>query len=116
MIKTKSIYAPREDSDGKRILVTRYYPRGIRKSHFDIWDRRLAPSKELLADWKANKLTESEYSERFFKEMKTEQSKIAIDSVSAMTLNETVTLLCIEKEDGTFCHRHLLKKLMTIYF
>ena len=35
MIRTKSIYDPKEESDGIRILITRYWPRGIKKEHFD---------------------------------------------------------------------------------
>ncbi|MGH9997206.1 MAG: DUF488 family protein, N3 subclade, partial [Nitrososphaeraceae archaeon] len=39
MIKTKSIYVKKEDIDGTRILITRFYPRGIRKENFDRWYR-----------------------------------------------------------------------------
>lgn len=34
MIKTKSIYDPKEENDGIRILITRYWPRGIKKRTF----------------------------------------------------------------------------------
>jgi len=45
LIKTKSIYDKKELSDGTRILITRYYPRGIGKEKFDRWYRELSPSK-----------------------------------------------------------------------
>ena len=35
MIRTKSIYDPKEENDGIRILITRYWPRGIKKEYFD---------------------------------------------------------------------------------
>ena len=42
MIRTKSIYDPKEESDGIRILITRYWPRGIKKEHFDKWYKELS--------------------------------------------------------------------------
>ena len=112
MIKTKCIYSPKEESDGLRVLVTRFYPRGVKKTHFDIREINLAPSKELLQDWKEHKLTESGYTERYLKEMQCEASQHAIMSIADRGKSETVTLLCFEKEDGSFCHRHVLKKLI----
>ena len=52
MTKTKCLYDPVEQSDGDRILVTRYWPRGISREHLAItdWLRELAPSKELIRD------------------------------------------------------------------
>ena len=35
-------------SDGEIILITRYWPRGIKKEHFDRWDKELSPSRNLL--------------------------------------------------------------------
>ncbi len=32
MIKTKCHYYPKDISDGERILITRYWPRGIKKN------------------------------------------------------------------------------------
>ena len=112
MIKTKCIYGPKEESDGLRVLVTRYYPRGVKKTHFDIWDRNLAPSKELLLDWKEGKLTEQDYTDRFVAEMQNETSQRDILNFAEKARSETITLLCFEKEDGSFCHRHILKKMI----
>ena len=49
MIKTKSIHDTPEASDGKRIVITHYWPRGYSKEKLDVtWDRpwrhELAPS------------------------------------------------------------------------
>ena len=56
MIKTKSIYESIENSDGTRILITRYWPRGIKKEHFDRWYKDLSPSKKLLKDYKEGRI------------------------------------------------------------
>ena len=44
-----------DELDGTRILVMRFWPRGVRKSHFDEWHRDLAPSAELLKWCQANR-------------------------------------------------------------
>lgn len=49
MVKTKRIYDPASPDDGKRILINRLWPRGIKKeeAHIDEWLRDIAPSSEL---------------------------------------------------------------------
>lgn len=46
MIKLKRIYDPYVDSDGRRILVDRLWPRGIEKedARMDLWLKDIAPS------------------------------------------------------------------------
>src|ERR1043166_6277234 len=49
MIKLKRVYAPAEPGDGRRFLVDRVWPRGIRKedAHVEAWLKDAAPSDEL---------------------------------------------------------------------
>jgi len=112
MINTKSVYNPVAKSDGKRFLVSRYWPRGISKEQLKItnWIRDLAPSKELLKDWKNKSVTWQEYEQRYFKEMENKQK--FIEELADLAATETITLLCFEKEDNPHCHRHLLKQLI----
>ncbi|HEY8949350.1 MAG TPA: DUF488 family protein [Rhizomicrobium sp.] len=49
-IKIKRIYEKPERSDGKRILVDRLWPRGVKKSAVDIWIKDVAPS-DALRKW-----------------------------------------------------------------
>ena len=67
MIKTKRLYDPVEESDGDRILVTRYWPRGVSKKRLSItdWLQNLAPSKELVNDWKKQKILWEGYTLRY---------------------------------------------------
>jgi uncharacterized protein YeaO (DUF488 family) len=48
-IKIKRIYEPPEDTDGKRILVDRLWPRGMSKERaaLDSWAKAIAPSSDL---------------------------------------------------------------------
>lgn len=48
-VKIKRVYDESESSDGKRILVERLWPRGIKKEELkmDLWLKNVAPSTEL---------------------------------------------------------------------
>jgi uncharacterized protein YeaO (DUF488 family) len=49
MLKIKRIYDPVSANDGRRILVDRLWPRGIKKegAKIDEWLKDIAPSDEL---------------------------------------------------------------------
>ena len=49
ILKTKRIYDPAEESDGRRILVDRLWPRGMKKerARLDAWAKEITPSPEL---------------------------------------------------------------------
>lgn len=49
MISIKRAYEPRTRADGRRILVERLWPRGMKKEalHADAWMKEVAPSTQL---------------------------------------------------------------------
>ncbi len=49
MIKVKRVYEPSQSGDGVRILVDRFWPRGIRKQDLPAreWLKEVAPSRDL---------------------------------------------------------------------
>src|SRR5574340_1519827 len=49
MVKLKRVYDQPEKADGKRVLVDRLWPRGIKKeaARLDLWLKDIAPSDEL---------------------------------------------------------------------
>jgi uncharacterized protein YeaO (DUF488 family) len=112
VVKTKSIYEPAEEEDGIRVLITRYYPRGVKKSHFDYWLRELSPSKELLFSYKEDKTSWSEFKINLLSEIK--DNKDSLDAIYALnnySQFDNVTLLCYEKA-GNPCHRYLIRDLV----
>lgn len=48
-IRTRRAYEPAEPGDGVRVLVDRYWPRGVSKeeAELDAWAKKVAPSDEL---------------------------------------------------------------------
>ena len=105
---TKSVYAPREHGDGLRVLVTRFYPRGVKKGHFDRWARELAPSPELLGEYRDKKITWGEFADCYRAEI---QGNPENRNMMAELRTIDATLLCYEPE-GTPCHRHLLREVI----
>jgi uncharacterized protein YeaO (DUF488 family) len=62
MIRTeKTVYDPAEESDGKRILVMRTWPRGVPKNKVDIRNKELGTEKELIRRWKAWEVAWAEF-------------------------------------------------------
>lgn len=112
MIKTKSIYDPVEEDDGMRILITRYYPRGVKKEKFDIWIRTLAPSKELLKGYKCGIFSWEVFEEDFIDEMrKSIESSKELSRITEASKTKNITLLCYERDEH--CHRYLVKDLIS---
>lgn len=109
MIKTKCLFAPVEESDGTRIVVSGGCPSGI---SFDEHSLELAPSKKLLYDYKYHGLSWKGYERKFTWLMtgRRAQGKI-IELAKRSRDGEIITLLCFEKTDEK-CHRRLLKDLI----
>ena len=112
MIKTKSIYKPIEEEDGLRVLITRWYPRGVKREKYDIWVRELAPSAELLKKYKNSEIEWADFSKSLLSELRDNMDSIeAIHTLQTKGDMENITLLCHEK-DGEPCHRHMVKNLI----
>ena len=112
-----------EPADGTRILVMRYWPRGVERSRFDAWMRHLAPSSALLkafhdladtpplfADDSLRTVAWLALMERYKVEMASQQPELA--GLHRRHLDgETLTLLC-GCHDPQRCHRTVLASLI----
>lgn len=111
-VKLKRIYAPAEPDDGYRLLVMRFWPRGVRKDAIHGWNKGLAPTQGLLAAFNSGVLDWEDYSQRYFSEMANrEDSVVALASLCEQARCELVTLLCWCAEENR-CHRSLLRDLV----
>ena len=111
-IATKRIYDPPSPDDGHRLLVMRYWPRGVRMERVDAWDRGLAPSRELLGDLNSGAIDRLEYRRRFRLEMADRPESVAsIEALKVQIKDNTVTLLCWCPDEDR-CHRGLLRELI----
>ncbi len=110
MVKTKSIYEPPAAEDGLRLLVMRFWPRGIRGEKVEAWEKRLAPSAELVKEWKTNRIAWNEFTRRYREEMKGQTE--VLEEWRLKARRQTVTLLCGCREEET-CHRSLLARIIS---
>ena len=72
MIQIKRVYEGADAKDGRRWLVDRLWPRGIKKDalHMDSWLRDVAPSLELCR-WFAHEPPKwPDFKKRYFRELK----------------------------------------------
>lgn len=69
MIRLKSIYAEVGPEDGTRILVMRWWPRGVKKERIDEWFRDVSPSRALLQAHQAKEITAPRFFEKYRREM-----------------------------------------------
>lgn len=92
-IKIKRIYEPYEATDGKRILVDRLWPRGMKKesAHLDEWMKEIAPSTELRKWFHQNTAQWQEFTSRYTIELK--QNNAVDKLLDIINKNNTVTLL-----------------------
>ena len=125
MFKTKSVHTPVEPGDGLRILAARGRGRGLPADRFDVWMANLGPSEALLEAILAGRISWSEFSRRYLKELretggvdsrnqriKNHGQKFTLRLLQHLAERQTVTLLCHCAEDEPHCHRHLLKAML----
>jgi len=98
MIKVKRIYDPVSPDDGKRILVDRLWPRGIKKNEAEIneWLKDIAPSDGLRKWFSHDPNKWQEFKNRYIKELKNNSE--LIERLKAVAKKEKVTLLFSAKD------------------
>ena len=111
VIIEKTVYDKPSVSDGKRILVMRLWPRGVRKESVDVWFKEVGTERDLIKEWKAGKVDRPEYERRYYQMMKGEDQMRLVREIAGYARDGPVTLLCSCK-DPEKCHRSLLKKLV----
>jgi len=108
------------------ISVFRKFKEEYHDAHFELITRKhikmdystysdyLAPSKELLDETKATKMSFEDYTNRFINEIKnSERAKERIKILrNAAKRGKTIFLVCFEKDPET-CHRSIVKKIVT---
>jgi uncharacterized protein YeaO (DUF488 family) len=108
-IATKRVYEPAAAADGTRVLIMRYWPRGIRKEKVDVWLRELAPPIPLLRGFLDGKVTWAQYRPRYLAGLRRPEAQAALAEARRLARRRRVTLLC-GCADPKRCHRTLLQK------
>ncbi len=105
------MYDPPSDADGRRILVTQYWPRGVPRNRIDEYVRVVAPSRELVRAYKDGRIDWPSFRKTYLAEMERPEAAAAIGRLADLSRREDITLLCVCRE-GENCHRYLLRDLV----
>lgn len=95
-VKLKRVYEAASQTDGKRILVDRIWPRGVskEKAALDEWFKEIGPSKELRQWFNHEDDKFPEFAKKYRKELQTGEQKASYDKLKEIQKeNETITLL-----------------------
>jgi uncharacterized protein YeaO (DUF488 family) len=92
-VRLKRAYEPASGADGKRVLVDRLWPRGVKKTdaQIDEWMKEIAPSTELRKWFAHDPERWAEFQRRYKKELKAHDDEIA--RLRAMAKKGRLTLV-----------------------
>ncbi len=98
-ISLKRVYEKPSPEDGKRILVERLWPRGLKKSEarIDDWLKDLAPSTELRKWFSHDPSKWDEFRKRYSKELETKPDLVL--KLAEETRKNKVTFVFASKEE-----------------
>jgi uncharacterized protein YeaO (DUF488 family) len=96
-IKIKRVYEKPERSDGKRILVDRLWPRGVKKDAIDLWLKDVAPSDELRNWFHHEEPKWAVFRSKYRKELA--QNKEAVQELKKAMKGKTATLVYGAKDE-----------------
>lgn len=100
-IRSKRIYDEVSDADGKRILVDRLWPRGIKKENaqIDWWAKEITPSNE-LRKWYHEDIENrwEEFQQKYQTELQNSTTQLA--ELHQIVEKNDVTLVTAAKNQG----------------
>ncbi|MER7370737.1 DUF488 domain-containing protein [Nonomuraea wenchangensis] len=96
----RRIYEESSPEDGRRVLVDRVWPRGMRKedAHLDEWLREVAPSSELRKWYSHDPGRFPEFRRRYLDELRDDGHRPAADHLRELASQDRLTLLTATKD------------------
>ncbi len=115
MIRLKRVYDPPDPGDGRRFLVERFWPRGMKKERLslDAWVRDVAPS-DALRRWFAHDPKKwEEFQRRYFAELdrKPEAWRPLLEAARQGTITLLYSARHLEHNNAVALRAYLKKKL-----
>lgn len=99
-VKLKRAYEPPSRSDGKRVLVDRLWPRGVRKTEakIDEWMKDVAPSTALRKWFGHDPARWPEFQDRYAEEVSRHPEQL--DRLRALAREGTLTLVFSARDEA----------------
>ncbi len=117
MFKSVRLGTPRTKGEGLRIGTARFLPRGVRKkdyarlNYFDIWLPTLAPSRELIRQFRDEKMSAAAFFRRYRSEMNRTEPRQLIDLLARIAERTPISIGCYCPDESA-CHRSILAELI----
>jgi uncharacterized protein YeaO (DUF488 family) len=94
-VRLERVYDPPSNARGKRVLVDRLWPRGVKKEdlHLDLWARDLAPSTALRKWFGHDPQRWDEFAKRYRAELRDPAKKSLLDELRGLARRGSLTLL-----------------------
>ncbi len=98
LLGAKRIYDKAEIVDGRRVLVDRLWPRGVKKStsNIDLWMKDVAPSDDLRKWFDHDPAKWIEFKKKYKKEL---EGNKAFETLLNMVKESDITLIYASKDD-----------------
>ncbi|MFG2043556.1 DUF488 domain-containing protein [Dactylosporangium sp. NPDC048998] len=102
MVHVKRVYDPPGPDDGRRVLVDRLWPRGLRKegAAVDEWLRDVAPSADLRKWYGHDPDRFAEFAERYRAELDGGEQAAALGRLRELAGDAPLTLLTATRDVG----------------
>ena len=110
-LTTKRVYDAPSPADGTRVLVMRFWPRGVPRTAIHHWFRELGAEPELIRKWKQGTIRWTEFRRNYLRGLQDPAARQAITEIRKLLAKSPVTLLC-SCPDESRCHRGVLKKVI----
>jgi uncharacterized protein YeaO (DUF488 family) len=108
-LATKCIHDPRSPEDGLRVLVMRFWPRGVARDRVDLWLREVGTTPELIRQWKTGAIRWTEFRRAYQRGLQDPAARQAITEIRKLLSEKAVTLLCSCRDEAR-CHRSILRQ------
>ena len=100
-VRIRRAYEPPLPEDGRRVLVERLWPRGVRKENLFIngWLKELAPSTELRQWFAHDPARWEEFQRRYREELRGERQQELLDELAQQASRRNLTLIYSSREE-----------------
>jgi uncharacterized protein YeaO (DUF488 family) len=115
MVALKRAYDPFDEADGRRVLVDRLWPRGLRKNaaHLDLWLKDIAPSDELRRWFGHDPKRWSQFRLRYRKELQAQLAEDILNDLAKRAQKGALTLVYAARDqvhNGAIVLRELIEQ------